>query len=206
MNDRVEEAVLGIVKRNPGLTVTALIEGASKLGVKIHEAAGLLHQLSIEGRIVIEDPNPPKSLSRYAQSIHSLWFWAVVASSALTAASIYMLPQEPPYIYLRYVLGSIFVLYLPGYTLIEALYPVKKDLPSLERLALSIGLSLALTPLVGLALNYTPWGISLISVFTGLSLLTIFLAILSLTRKFSRFKLKFEPIEVEGKTRQRNPR
>jgi uncharacterized membrane protein len=38
--------------------------------------------------------------------------------------------------------------------LIEALYPRKEDLESLERLTLSIGLSLAVVPLIGLFLNY----------------------------------------------------
>jgi len=94
-----------------------------------------------------------------------------------------------------WALGGVFVL-----------YPIKEDLSSLERLALSIGLSLALTPLVGLALNYMPWGIRLNSIFTALSLLTILLAILALNRKFSRFKLAVEPVKAEGKTRKRNPR
>ena len=206
MRGQGEEAILAIVKANPGLTVATAVEDASKLGMKLHEAAGLLNQLSIEGKIRIEDSNPPKSLSRYVRSVYSLWLWIVLASGVLTAASIYMFPQNSPYIYLRYFLGSVFVLYLPGYTLIEALYPAKEDLSSLERLALSIGLSLALTPLVGLALNYTPWGIRLNSIFTALSLLTILLAMLALTRKFSRFKLAVEPVKAAGKIRQRNPR
>jgi uncharacterized membrane protein len=91
---------------------------------------------------------------------------------------------------------------LPGYTLIEALYPKKEDLSSLERLALSIGLSLALTPLVGLVLNYTPWGIRLKPILVSLSLLTVFLALIALSRKFSRFKLIIEPIKPREKRRK----
>jgi hypothetical protein len=192
-----------MVKANRGETVGDLIEKASKLGLKAYEAAELLHQLSAEGKVSLEDPNPPRSLSKYAGSTYSLWFWGVVASVALTMASIYAFPQHPPYIYLRYVLGSIFVLYLPGYALIEALYPKKEDLQGLERLALSIGLSLALTPLVGLALNYTPWGIRLNPILASLSLLTVLLALLALNRKFSRFKLAVEPVKIEGEKRGR---
>ena len=40
------------------------------------------------------------------------------------------------------------MLFLPGYALIEALYP-KRELDELTRFALSIGLSLALVPLTG---------------------------------------------------------
>jgi len=44
------------------------------------------------------------------------------------------------------------VLFLPGYTLIATLFPRKDDLDGIERVALSFGLSIAITPLLGLAL------------------------------------------------------
>lgn len=62
---------------------------------------------------------------------------------------------------LRIALGLIFVLFFPGYTLIAALFPRKTSLSGIERLALSFGLSIAVVPLLGLLLNYTPWGIRL---------------------------------------------
>lgn len=202
MNEKIKENMLAIVRARPGISVEeAIRQGMLKLGAKEHEAIELLHQLSAEGKISLEDPHPPKNLLSYAKSIHSLWFWGVVALAALTAISIYILPQRSPYVYLRYVLGAFFVLYLPGYALIEALYPKREDLTSLERLALSIGLSLALVPLVGLALNYTPWGIRLNPIFASLSLLTIFLAILALVKKFSRFKLAMEPVKAGRRAR-----
>ncbi len=42
-----------------------------------------------------------------------------------------------------------------------SLFPKKGDLGGIERTALSIGLSLTVVPLMGLVLNYTPWGIKL---------------------------------------------
>lgn len=63
---------------------------------------------------------------------------------------------------LRKALGLAFVLFFPGYVFITALFPEKKELDNLERLALSLGLSIAIVPLIGLLLNYTPWGIRLI--------------------------------------------
>jgi len=61
----------------------------------------------------------------------------------------------------RIILGLIFILFSPGYSLIAALFPSKDSLGAVERLALSIGLSIATVPLIGLALNYTPLGIRL---------------------------------------------
>ena len=59
----------------------------------------------------------------------------------------------------RNILGLPLVLFLPGYALIAALFPAKSDLDGIERVALSFGLSIAVVPLIGLGLNYTPWGI-----------------------------------------------
>ncbi len=70
---------------------------------------------------------------------------------------------------IRIALGLLFVLLLPGYALIAALFPNNKDIDWIERVALSFGLSIAVVPLLGLVLNYTPWGITLGSIIvTGL--------------------------------------
>ena len=87
--------------------------------------------------------------------------------------------------YLRYVLGSIAVLFLPGYVTIEVLYPREEDLSSLERLALSIGLSIAITPLIGLILNYMPWGIRLEPILTAL---TVYITSLALIGSYRRYR------------------
>ncbi|MDD3493076.1 MAG: DUF1616 domain-containing protein [Candidatus Thermoplasmatota archaeon] len=60
----------------------------------------------------------------------------------------------------RAAAGLPFLLFIPGYLLVLALFP-GRDISPVERLALSLGLSIAIVPLIGLALNYTPWGIRL---------------------------------------------
>jgi uncharacterized membrane protein len=62
----------------------------------------------------------------------------------------------------RIVLGIPFVLFLPGYALMAALFPGREGLSGLQRVALSFGISIAVVPLIGFVLNYTPWGIRLI--------------------------------------------
>ena len=75
------------------------------------------------------------------------------------------------------------VLFLPGYSLIATLFPRKDDLDAIERIALSFGLSIAITPLLGLALNYTPFGIRLLPILIVLSVFTISLAICAYVRR-----------------------
>ena len=84
---------------------------------------------------------------------------------------------------IRILLGLPLVLFLPGYSLIAALFPRKADLDGLERTALSFGLSIAVVPLLGLALNYTPFGIRLSPVLVVLSVFTIVLAAVAYVRR-----------------------
>ncbi|MCL0058191.1 DUF1616 domain-containing protein [Dehalococcoidia bacterium] len=87
---------------------------------------------------------------------------------------------------LRIVLGLPFILFFPGYTLIAALFPKKSGLDAIERVALSFGLSIAVVPLIGLVLNYTPWGIRLYPILVSL---TVFIAAMSAIAWYRRHGL-----------------
>ncbi|MBO3802322.1 MAG: DUF1616 domain-containing protein [Candidatus Brockarchaeota archaeon] len=108
----------------------------------------------------------------------------------MTWASIYALPSEFPWVVSRWVFGSLFVIFLPGYAFVEALFvePIsgKKELDQIERFALSIGMSLALVPLAGLLLNYTPWGIRLEPIAVSLSSFTLLCATVAAYRKYAK--------------------
>ncbi|MCK4733061.1 MAG: DUF1616 domain-containing protein [Methanophagales archaeon] len=84
---------------------------------------------------------------------------------------------------IRIILGLPLVLFLPGYSLIATLFPRKDDLDAIERIALGFGLSIAITPLLGLALNYTPFGIRLSPVLIVLSVFTVSLAMGAYVRR-----------------------
>ena len=71
---------------------------------------------------------------------------------------------------LRIIFGLCLVLFFPGYTLLSALFPRKSTLSGIERVALSFGLSIAIVPLVGLILNYTPWGIRLYPILIAITI------------------------------------
>jgi hypothetical protein len=100
------------------------------------------------------------------------WLWVSFVTIALSLLAVTLIPDLFPLNVLRWVLGSIFVLYLPGFSLIQLLFPKGKEIDSLERFALSIGLSLALVPLIGLVLNFTPWGIRFAPIVASLGTFT----------------------------------
>lgn len=149
-----------------------------------------------EGRIKLEDPNPPPTFISYVFRLdYSLWFWTSLALMVLTCALVYVTEYLPILLPLRYALGTVYVLFLPGYSLVEALYPRELDLTPLERLALSIGLSLAVVPLIGLLLNYTPWGIRLSPVIASSTLFTTIMLTIALYRKYSISRLEIRLTE-----------
>lgn len=98
----------------------------------------------------------------------------------------------------RIALGLIFALFFPGYTLLAALFPKKGDLDGIQRLALSFGLSIAVVPLIGLILNYTPWGIGLYSILISILLFIAIMAGIAWYRRRrlsleQRFEVQFHP-------------
>ena len=99
--------------------------------------------------------------------------------SALLIAVIALFPDSPA----RIILGLPFILFFPGYALICALFPRKEDLDITERLALSMGLSIAVTSLMGLALNYTPFGIRLYPVMLSLFLFMLLISAVAMYRR-----------------------
>ena len=59
----------------------------------------------------------------------------------------------------RMILAATFLLFVPGYAFVAALFPRDDSLGLLERGVFSVGSSLALVGLVGIALAETPWGL-----------------------------------------------
>ncbi|MCW3130997.1 MAG: DUF1616 domain-containing protein [Methanophagales archaeon] len=108
---------------------------------------------------------------------------ALVILSTLLCIPFVLIPPLNEISPIRIILGLPLVLFLPGYSLIAALFPGKDDLDAIERIALSFGLSIAITPLLGLALNYTPFGIRLSPVLIVLSVFTVSLTIGAYVRR-----------------------
>ncbi|ELZ88030.1 DUF1616 domain-containing protein [Haloferax sp. Atlit-47N] len=117
----------------------------------------------------------------------------VVAGVALTLV-VTLTPglAETP---LRDIAGLVFSLFLPGYALIAALFPERgppidaedRDrmggIDGIERVALSFGTSIAVVPLLGLVLNFTPWGLRLGPILVTLSGFTLVATAFAATRR-----------------------
>ncbi len=85
--------------------------------------------------------------------------------------------------FIRIIFAIPLALFIPGYLLMLVFFPKRKDIGEIERLILSIGMSVAIIPLIGLLLNFSPWGIRLDPLVTSIILFILLMAI------FARYRL-----------------
>jgi len=151
-------------------------------------------------RLTSQSALPPKSFANYLGSNCARWFWITVILTLATTVVVLVVPEDDfPLVYLRYALGIIFIMSFPGYAFIKALFPqglpwasalaqshaaTEESLDQIERVALSFGTSIALVLIVGLLLNYTPWGIRLAPTVLSLTALTIAFATAAILREY----------------------
>ena len=183
----IDDYIIDAMKENNPETVKQLIK-LVQLTHPIPEKEILERILDLQnqGKITLKKysaPVPPL-LRSYILSTRATWYWTIIAVAAITVVLVFTVPENAyPFAYVRYMLGSVFVLFLPGYSFIKTLFPTK-ELDNIERTALSIGTSIALVPIVGLLLNYTAWGIGTTSITLALLALTTLLATASIVREY----------------------
>ncbi|MFC2003653.1 DUF1616 domain-containing protein [Chloroflexota bacterium] len=84
---------------------------------------------------------------------------------------------------LRVILGIPIVLFFPGYALMAALFPRKERMGSTERVALSLVMSMAIVPLIGLILYITQLGIRLESIVYSLASFIFIMSVIAWLRR-----------------------
>ena len=188
------ETVIKVIKEKKPQSV-------KQLTIMLNESLGLDEKLILESVLKLQAQDiirlenqtvEPLSLSSYLKTGDVLWYWVTIAVGVITVALALMMSASVyPFVYVRNVLGVIFVLFLPGYAFVKALFPdnmpIKvstKTLEMIERFALSIGMSIALVSIVGLILYYTPYVLDLTAVVLSLLVLTLILASIAVARTY----------------------
>jgi len=183
----LDERALRYLEKSGATTVEELYTGL-RIGAPLltkAEVTDIVWLLAAQDKINLQDA-PPKSLVDFLRTWQeNWWFYASLGISFATILVIYFTPPELPFLALRWALGSAFVLFIPGYVTLQGLYPRDRTIDSAERIALSVPVSLVLVMLVGLLLNYTPEGIRLTPILISLTILTVGLAAMALTRRYT---------------------
>jgi uncharacterized membrane protein len=111
------------------------------------------------------------------------WLEIILLYTVVTMAVVYLVPSDSPLLSVRYALGFIFVIFLPGYCLVNIFFLGKNRLDPVETAVLSVALSFGITGLVGLLLGLSPITISFESVTVSLTVIVLVLALLAFVRK-----------------------
>jgi len=190
----IEDIIIKTInKQNPQTTHQLVILIKKTTNLSENEIIEVLNQLKAENKIHFNmKPEESTSFGTYLFSFESVWYWTIIAVAVVTTLTVFTIPQDLyPLVYVRNVLGVIFVLFLPGYAFVKAVFQKKvpfktssESFDNIERLVLSIALSIALTPMVGLILYYTPIGIGLTPITLSLLALTAIFATAAMAREY----------------------
>jgi len=103
--------------------------------------------------------------------------------AAIATTLVFTISEDNyPIVYARYLFGAIFVLWVPGYSLMKILFPTR-EIDNIERVALSIGISVAFVPIAGILLSYTPFGIRTTPITVSLLALAITFATIAVIKE-----------------------
>lgn len=150
--------------------------------VEIQEAFRSLQQ---DGIVRLYDPIELHSFGKYLR--HRTSFWIVCLIMAATLALVYFAPSDKLWVAVRIFLGTVFVILVPGYALVNLLLGRTK-INYLERLVLSIAASLAVISMIGLVLNSGPLGLELNVIVLSITCLSLIFMILASYRSFLSLK------------------
>lgn len=193
-NDPTKDLLIKTINEQKPQTTRQLIDiiqQTTTLSKK--EIITALNQLETENIIQL---NEKKEISitfgTYIFSKEAAWYWIIIAVTLVTSLTVFTIATDSyPLAYLRNVLGVIFVLFLPGYAFVKAVFqkkvPIKtssESFDNIERFVLSIAMSIAITPMVGLILYYTPFGIGLTPITLSLQIITTVLATAAMAREY----------------------
>ena len=184
----IQEAIVKKAADKKWLVSEATAELTKETGHSRDEIAKELIYLVKRRDISISESSSYRTLAQYSLSPYCLWFWGTLL---VTILSVFLTAISSGFlIYLRYIFGGALIIFLPGFSFVELLYPKGDELNQLTRVALSVGMSaLVFTPICGLALNYTPLGIRLIPILAFLAGLTFIFLLLAISRKHAYYKL-----------------
>lgn len=187
IGERIQSRVLD-ESSSKDITLAKLVRDLSdELACKPDKIVSEIIKLQSGNKILVREPSPYKGFSDYLLSPTSASFWELLVVTMVSAGLV--LVSSGLALYLRYVFSSALVLFLPGYALIHFIYFKRAELSYLTLTSVSFVMSLAITTLVGLALSFTPFGITLPGVTLSIAALTIGLALLTSLRKYSNYDL-----------------
>jgi len=196
-SEELNDLIIELIKVKEPPSIEQLVKLiTAETNIREKDAFKIVLAMENAGKIRLTRPPDkiPSSFHDYVFSEYTIWFWSIIIISVVTMSAVFTVTSDnSSLIFLRYIFGTVFLLFLPGYSLIKVLFP-GKNIGNLERIVLSMGLSLSLLPVVGIFLNYTPWGIGLAPVSIFLLVFTISLALIGILKEYEQINENVEKV------------
>ena len=181
----LQRMVMDVVHKHECTSVKDVVNKLQQLdkSTKLEEILAAVNKLR-DDKITLSESRVECDFWNYLTDLlRTIPFWLTIFVSLATLITVYLTPQVEPWSMVRIVVGAVFVLFIPGYSLIHILFPTK-EMDFIERTALSVGLSFAVTPIIGLILNYSSLGIRLDPLIAFLSTVSIAFSFAGTYRRF----------------------
>ncbi|MFX0170008.1 MAG: DUF1616 domain-containing protein [Candidatus Hodarchaeota archaeon] len=200
--ETVRELILEALHSRRFSTVQGVVNALKTAGVPEETTLKVIRDLAREGKVLLNLPGgakeavmtPVSTIGGYLRSTLAWDLWLTLLLLSLGLATTLGIPVDLyPLVIFRWIFGGLLLVFVPGFAFIRALFPFERYIDQWERIALSLGLSIALAVLVAFGLNFTPWGITLLPTATVLAVITlgsIFIA------TFRRAKILIAPPEA----------
>lgn len=169
-------------EENPDTVDDFIIILMEKFDKNKEEINRIVLDLIYDDSISLKNKNERILFKEFLFSIQSMWYWFLLAMIIVYFITT-MIPNTSNFIVFRYLFGAVYTLFLPGFALVQVLFK-SSQIGDVESAALSIGLSLAVSPSISFLLNFTPWKISFWPVTVSLSIFLFVVASIGLYRKY----------------------
>ncbi|MCI0558018.1 MAG: DUF1616 domain-containing protein [Nitrososphaera sp.] len=187
-SELIERMVMDVMHRQNCRKVRDVVANLQRLDRSIgtDEIHGAIRRLERKGSMNLSEEKVSASFTRNLLNIEANGpFWLVILASAAILVAVYVLPQEDAWRLPRNIAGAIFLFFIPGHAVTYVFVP-KNRLSPIERIAVSIGLSLATIVIIGIMLSYGPLGVDVDAIVASVAAFTTVSAILATHRDFER--------------------
>jgi hypothetical protein len=167
-----------------GLTLDEVVKTSLGQSVKTEKAIKDIYTLEKNNKLTLINPQYPKNFTNYLLSGYSLFFWIQLLFIVFFYFITYHFVYEYPIVFIKYVSSFLFILYVPGYALLNAIYYKKDEIERVQKISYILAMSIVITAIIGLILNYSPWGINSYLYYLIASFVSIIFNIYGLYKKY----------------------
>jgi uncharacterized membrane protein len=198
LSSDLTEKILFLLKDSKPQSVRELSDMLQqKYNLTENEILVLILKLQAEGLMDLKNLKVENNFREYLVGTETIWYWITIGMGVFATFLFFTVSETLyPMIYLRNFTGLFLVLFLPGYILIRLLFPIMattrhRKIETIQRVALSLGISAVLVTIISLLVYYSPWGLDLSVIVFSILILTSVLATASLLREYRIKKFKF---------------